>query len=164
MGSCLMIMHGLSSNVRIAHIAFYWKFFRLNYIQVLCQYRHCKAEHAYLTYLILQRQLSHLNGRKLCHRQVEASYIFYVWLRLVLYCEHAHSHDFVRLLLIACAILYTYNTDGWKPCVNRGPVCTLVRRTLFCRRCNFKWCVSATLRRGKHKSLLIWAEPYVGLV
>jgi hypothetical protein len=28
------------------------------------------ADHAYLTYLMLQRQLSHLNGRKLDHHQV----------------------------------------------------------------------------------------------
>jgi hypothetical protein len=39
-------------------------------IQDLCQYRLCKADHVYLTYLILQWQLSHLNGRKLDHRQV----------------------------------------------------------------------------------------------
>jgi hypothetical protein len=37
-------------------------FFLLHYKQVLCQYRLCKADHAYLTYLMLQRQLSHLNG------------------------------------------------------------------------------------------------------
>jgi hypothetical protein len=43
----------------------------------------------HLKYVMLQRQLSHLNGSKL------ASYISYVWLRLVLYCEHAHSPDFV---------------------------------------------------------------------
>jgi hypothetical protein len=28
-------------------------------------YSLCKADHAYLTYLMLQRQLSHLNGRNL---------------------------------------------------------------------------------------------------
>jgi hypothetical protein len=39
-------------------------------IEVHCQCRLCKADHAYLTYLMLQRQLSHLNGRKLDHRQV----------------------------------------------------------------------------------------------
>jgi hypothetical protein len=31
----------------------------------------CTADHAYCTYLMLQRQLSHLNGRKLDHRQVK---------------------------------------------------------------------------------------------
>jgi hypothetical protein len=30
----------------------------------------CKADHAYLTYLMLQRQFSHFSGRKLDHRQV----------------------------------------------------------------------------------------------
>jgi hypothetical protein len=41
-------MLGLSSSTCIAHIACYWKFFLLNYIQVLCLYRLCKANHAYL--------------------------------------------------------------------------------------------------------------------
>jgi hypothetical protein len=41
--------YALLSSVCIAHIACYWKFFLLNYIQVLCQYRLCKADHAYLT-------------------------------------------------------------------------------------------------------------------
>jgi hypothetical protein len=61
----LMNMLGLSSSVRIAHIACYWKFFLLHYTEVLCQYRHCRAHHANLTYLMLQRQLSHLNGLSL---------------------------------------------------------------------------------------------------
>jgi hypothetical protein len=30
----------------------------------LFQYRCCRVDHAFLTYLILQRQLSHLNGRQ----------------------------------------------------------------------------------------------------
>jgi hypothetical protein len=37
MGLSLMSMLGLSSRVRIAHIACYWKFFLLHYTQVLCQ-------------------------------------------------------------------------------------------------------------------------------
>jgi hypothetical protein len=67
MGLSLMNMLGLSSSVRIAHtrIPYYWKFFHLHYIQVLCQYRLYKADHAYLTYLILQRQLSRLNRHEL---------------------------------------------------------------------------------------------------
>jgi hypothetical protein len=40
-----------------------------------CQYRLCKADNAYLTYAVLQRQLTHLNGCKLDHRQIQASYI-----------------------------------------------------------------------------------------
>jgi hypothetical protein len=39
----------------------------LQYAQVLCQ---CRADHAYFTYLTLQRQSSHLNGSKLAHFQV----------------------------------------------------------------------------------------------
>jgi hypothetical protein len=56
--------------VKCTYRTCYWKFFHLRYTQVLCQYRLCKVGHAYLTYLTLQRQLSHLNGRKLEHRQV----------------------------------------------------------------------------------------------
>jgi hypothetical protein len=52
----------------IAHIEYYWKFFLLHKIQVLCQYRLCKA--VMPISLMLQRQLSQLNGRKLGHRQV----------------------------------------------------------------------------------------------
>jgi hypothetical protein len=40
------------------------------------QYRLCKADYVYLIYLMLQRQLSRLNGRTLDRRQVSASYIF----------------------------------------------------------------------------------------
>jgi hypothetical protein len=66
-----MNMLGLSSGVHFAHTACYWKFFLLHYIQVLWQYRLCRADHAYLMHLMLQWQLSHLNGRKLDHRQVK---------------------------------------------------------------------------------------------
>jgi hypothetical protein len=54
---------------------------------------------------MLQRQISHLNGRRIDRRQVWASHIFSVWLRLVLYCDYVHSHDYVCFLLVACTIL-----------------------------------------------------------
>jgi hypothetical protein len=122
-----------------------------------------------------------------CRQSLEPWYscannnIAYMWLdegfRLVIgftvpYHEHVHSHDFVSLLLVARTILL-YNrihTECWKTCANRGPVSTLE---------NFQWCgescfVGAAIlrgrclqlipRRGKHKSLLISAVPYAGLV
>jgi hypothetical protein len=52
MGFSLTNMLRLSSNVRIAHIACYWKFFLVHYRQVLCQYRLYRADHAYLTCLL----------------------------------------------------------------------------------------------------------------
>jgi hypothetical protein len=70
MGLSLMNTFGLSSNVPIAHVACCRKVLLLHYTQVLCQCRLYRADHAYLTYLLLQRQLSYLNGRKLDHRQV----------------------------------------------------------------------------------------------
>jgi hypothetical protein len=54
------------------------KILSLHYIQVLSQYGLCRAAHVYLTYLMLQRQLSHLNGSKLGHRQDKASYNFFI--------------------------------------------------------------------------------------
>jgi hypothetical protein len=59
-----------SSSVRIAHVACYCKYFLLHHTQVLCQYRLCRVDHSYITCLMLQRQLSHMNGLKLNHRQV----------------------------------------------------------------------------------------------
>jgi hypothetical protein len=69
-GFVFMNMLGLSSSVRFALIECYWKFLLLRYMQVLCQYRLYRVDHARLTYLMLQRQLIHLNGRKLDHRKV----------------------------------------------------------------------------------------------
>jgi hypothetical protein len=46
----------------------YSKFFLLHYRKILCQYRPCKVDHVYRTYLMPQRQLSELNCCKLdCH-------------------------------------------------------------------------------------------------
>jgi hypothetical protein len=54
---------------------------------------------------MLQRQLSHLNGSKFCYGQILASYIFCVWLRVVMHREHAHFHGFVQLLFVAYTIM-----------------------------------------------------------
>jgi hypothetical protein len=62
-------------------------------------------------YLMLQRQLSHLKGRKLDCRQVKAVYIFYVWFRIVLCCERVHSHDFVRLYVTGNTLSLRYKAQ-----------------------------------------------------
>jgi hypothetical protein len=88
-----------------AHIQFPWP------------YRLCKADHIYLVTWTAVR----LTAAKL------KPLIFYMSC-----CEHIHSHDFIRLLLVACTILL-YNrihAEGWDPRANRGPVCTLE---------NFQW-------------------------
>jgi hypothetical protein len=41
----------------------------ITYVNVLCHYRIRRADHAFITYLMLQRQFNRLNGRKLNHRQ-----------------------------------------------------------------------------------------------
>jgi hypothetical protein len=58
MGLSRMNMVVLVSSVRIALIACYRKFFLLHYIQLLRKYRLCKADHVYLTYLMLSLSLS----------------------------------------------------------------------------------------------------------
>jgi hypothetical protein len=57
-------------SVHVAPITRDWKFFLLQYMQVLCQSVLFKAGHACLVYLMLQRQLSHFNGPKLDRRQI----------------------------------------------------------------------------------------------
>jgi hypothetical protein len=57
----LMNMLVRPSSVHFVHIGCYQKFYLLHYTQVLCQPRLGRVDHAYLTYLMLQRQLNHLN-------------------------------------------------------------------------------------------------------
>jgi hypothetical protein len=55
---------------------------------------------------MLQTQLSHLKSRRLDRSQIEASYtrIFYVWLCLVLFCEHVYSHNFYKFWLFSQSV------------------------------------------------------------
>jgi hypothetical protein len=69
-GLSLTNMLGPLSNIHTAHIGCYWKFFLLHYVQVLCQSRLCKADHASLHSLCYNGSLVTWNGRKLDHRQV----------------------------------------------------------------------------------------------
>jgi hypothetical protein len=74
-GFCLLLICLAFRQVYISHIfRVTEKCLLLHYTQVLCQYRLCRADHTYLTYLMLL--LNRLNGRKLDHRQVQASYVF----------------------------------------------------------------------------------------
>jgi hypothetical protein len=102
MGLSLMNMLGLSSSVRIAHIACYWKHFPWHYTQVLYQHRLCRADHVYLTYLMLQRQLSHLNGRKLD------------WCKVI---AHAFTHttdlDYIKLETKSVGVYWTTTKFVW---------------------------------------------------
>jgi hypothetical protein len=114
---CICVIYVHLSNVHIALIAYNWKCFLLLSTQVFIYSRPCKVDRAYLTYLRLQRQLSHLNAGKLDLRQVQASYILCVCLHFVLCCELAYSHDFLWLLFVALIILLynRMNRKGWKP-------------------------------------------------
>jgi hypothetical protein len=60
-----------TSSILLKILPFYYVYI------ILCQSTFYKADYAYLTYFMIQRQLSHLNGRKLDQRQVRASFIFH---------------------------------------------------------------------------------------
>jgi hypothetical protein len=70
--------------------------------------RLCRADHVCDTYLMLQRELSHLNCRKLDHRQVSDSYNFYVWLQFVLFCKRVHPNLSRNC---NCSLLYSVGRD-----------------------------------------------------
>jgi hypothetical protein len=67
MSLSVMNMLGLSSSVTF-HT--YSNILSFALRTVLCQYRLYRADHAYLTYLMLQRLPSLLNGRNLDHLKV----------------------------------------------------------------------------------------------
>jgi hypothetical protein len=90
------------------------------YTQVLCQYRLYRADHAYLTHLMLQWQLSHLNGRKLTTAKFKPL-IFYtanMFILMILYDFCVSSAQF-------CYI--TVYTSIWKvgSCVQIADRCAL---------------------------------------
>jgi hypothetical protein len=76
----------------------------VHWMPALCQYTLCKADHPILRILCY-------NGSLVTWTVVSSTtakfkpLIFSVWLRLVLQCEHVHSHAFVWLLFVACTIL-----------------------------------------------------------
>jgi hypothetical protein len=71
------------------------KFFHVHYTQVFCQLTLCKEDHVYLRYVMLQRQLSYLNGRKLDRRPVYTTCVF------VLQANQSESHLFYEWRLNA---------------------------------------------------------------
>jgi hypothetical protein len=74
MGLFLMNTFCLSSSVRTAHIARNCKILAFTIYASPLSVRALQSRSYCLTYLTLQRQLSHLNGRKLDQRQVSPSY------------------------------------------------------------------------------------------
>jgi hypothetical protein len=69
------------SSAFMAYVARCRKFCVLNCVQALCQPR-LRKDHVYLAHLRLQRQLNDLEGRTLDRRQVQASYIFYIYINM----------------------------------------------------------------------------------
>jgi hypothetical protein len=149
------------SSVHMAHVACCGKFFFVHYMQVLCQSRLCKGDHAYPVY--------YYNGCLDIWTVVTLKAVKFKQLIFSMsgfYLSYPANiflfHNFVWPLLAACTIL-AYNrihTEVWKPCAKSAPRCTLE---------NFQWCaepcfIGAVIlrekrlpqipRRGKHKSLL----------
>jgi hypothetical protein len=133
-GVCLIWIRFASplSSLRIAHIACYWKYF-------LCTIYKPSVSPGFAKQIMSSLLILCYNGSLVTWTVVSLTtakfkpLIFSVWFRLVLYCEYVHSQDFIWLLLVAYTILLHDRThmEGWKPCANRGPVCTLE---------NFQWC------------------------
>jgi hypothetical protein len=129
-----MNMLGLSWSVGIAHIACYWRLFFLHNIQVLCRYRLCKADHAYL--MAVSMTTAKFKPLTFYMSGFAFSYTTNMFILIILY-------DFCLLPAQFC-----YNrilTEGCKPCANRRPVCILEY---------FQWCgkpyfVGAAILRGR---------------
>jgi hypothetical protein len=141
MGLSLINMLGLSSSVHFAHTACYWKFFLLHYIQVLCQYRLCRAYHAYLTYLMLQRQLVTGTVVSLTTAKFKP---------LIFPMSGFTANMFILMILYDFCFLHT---EGWKLCANRGPVCTLE---------NFQWRAAILRTILNYSNFLILVQPRHG--
>jgi hypothetical protein len=93
----------LSSSVRIAHIACYWKSFPLHCIKVLCQYKLARQTMPILRSLCYNGSLVAWTVVRLTAAKF-TPHRFSVWFRLVRFYD-VHCHDFVWLLLVACTIL-----------------------------------------------------------
>jgi hypothetical protein len=135
MRGCLPLrnMFGLPSNVHIGHVACYWKFLPFALSKSLVSTGFAKQIMPILLILCCNGSILIWTVVSLTTAKLKSLIFFYVRFRLILYCKHVDSHDFVWLMLVACTILL-YNRihmEVWKPCTNRGPVCTLE---------NFQWC------------------------
>jgi hypothetical protein len=93
--------------------------------------RLCKADHAYFVYHMLQRQLSHLNGRKLVHRQVLSLLRTFSMSRFTLF--YAAKLSFLMILYDLCLLpgqlCYIYGLVTGLVCGSlEGPSSNLGRR------------------------------------
>jgi hypothetical protein len=112
------------SSVRILHIAWYWKFFLVHYIQVLRQYRLCNTERAYITYFMLQWHLSYLNGPKLNSTRVSVTLRLTVSQSVCLGIVPNLGH-MTRNLLVYFNFEKVLVLPMWAPSLTRGRVCRL---------------------------------------
>jgi hypothetical protein len=115
----LSVMNGLRlCQASVSHIyrSFLLEILPCALYKLHCQYRLCKADHIYLTYLMLQLQLSHLGFRKLDLCQVQAFYISMLSFALS-YAANMFIlvilHNFCFLLAPFCyIILYIRNVES----------------------------------------------------
>jgi hypothetical protein len=145
-----MNMLDLSSSVRIAHIrvARCWKFFHLNYIKIFWQYRLCKGDHAYLTYFMLQRHLSHLNSRQPSLSTAKLELLIFVHLASPCVILVVRTCSFSCFCMTSAYCLQNFVIESYTygrlkaVCNSRTRVhlgiVPMVWITLFCRRYNFR--------------------------
>jgi hypothetical protein len=124
-----------------------------HYIEVLCCSRLFKADHAYITYLLLNRQLSHLNCRKTDHRHNSAwPYTVNMFILMILYdlCLLPAHFCFiiVHMRKVESRVQIADRCAPWK--ISSGA------ESLVFQALQFKSeCPTLIPRRGKHKPLLI---------
>jgi hypothetical protein len=156
---------GLSSSVRIAYVTRYWKFFIFNYIrvQVLCQSRLRRADHAHFNHLMLQNSLINWTVVSLTTTSKFKPIIFFMSGFALSYTTNMFIlmilYDFCLLPAQFCYIIvYTGKVEScvqiadrcapWK--ISNGAENLILQIAVLRGRC-----LPLIPRRGKHKSLLI---------
>jgi hypothetical protein len=159
MGLYLMIMISLSSSVRIAHTACYLIFFLSHHIQVLCQYKLCKADLpiicilyyncSLVTWMVISLTTAMFKPLIFSMSGFALSYTMNMFILMILYDFSLLSAQFCYIIIYICRRLKAVCKSWTGVQLGKFPV---VWKTLFCRRCNLKRLIP---RPGRHKSLLI---------
>jgi hypothetical protein len=117
-------MVSLLSSVCIALVACYYKLILLTYIQIQCQFRLCKADHVYITYLSYKGSLVTWTVLSMVAAKFKPFLVSMSRFAFYFTENRIYFHEFAWLLFVVCKILFYIgvHTEGWKPYANRGPM------------------------------------------
>jgi hypothetical protein len=170
MGLSLMNMLDLLSSVHVAHIACYWIFFLLHYIQVPVSpsfakqimpilYISCYND-SLVTWMVVYLTTAKFKPLIFSVSGFTLAYAVNMFMLMNLY-------DICLFPTQSCyIILCIWKVQSHVQIVDLGAPWEISSGVgkLFCRRCSFKMCLPLIPRQDKHKSLTIWSAPYGGLV